>query len=348
MKHNGGTVIEQRDGDTRRECLEAGTVASYLDGRLSASERESAERHLAGCAECRELLTAAFETKSALDAEGIEAEELAESAEDEVDARRRGTSSDPIRLVDARPGHVRPGEAHEPRKLGFSRRLQLAGGGLLALAATALFVIALDPAWLRALRGGAAGSPELRELVSAVGGNRLVEPRLSGGFAWGPPPIVLRSGNAEGSLPPEVRIAIARIEKAADADPTAAHLHALGAAQLLDGELDAAIATLRRAADARPEQARAWNDLAAAYLTRAGRRPVEGDVFNAIAAAERATTADASLAEAWFNLALARDAAGQTPQAQEAWRRAAALEPPSSGWHDEAVRRTQTASQPVR
>jgi tetratricopeptide (TPR) repeat protein len=335
---HGGTVIEQRDGDTRRECLEPAMVASYLDGRLSASERESVELHLADCADCRELLTEAFALSSALDAEGITADELTEGAEEDADERPRG-ASDPLRLaaVAASPAAVGSGT----RTLGFSRRLQVAGGGLLALAAAALFVIALDPAWLRDLRGGGASSAELRALVSAVGGNRLLEPRLSGGFAWGPPPAVLRSGNVDRSLPPDVLIAIAQIEKAADADRTPAHLHALGAAQLLGGDLDAAIVTLRRAADARPEQARVWNDLAAAYLTRASRRPVEGDLTNAIAAAERATATDASLAEAWFNLALARDAAGQTAQAQDAWRHAAALEPASSGWHDEAIRRMQ-------
>lgn len=364
-------VIEQRDGDTRRECLEPGTVASYLDGRLSASEREAVERHLAACADCRELLAEAFEVTSALDAEGITAEELFEGAADEVEERPHG-ASDPIRLVgqpaasasaqaETQAGTRSAGQAaghavgqaeawSEARAKAegeqrlarpkFPRRLQLAGGGLLALAAAALFVIAIDPVWLRDLRGG-GGSPELRALVSAVGGNRLVEPRLSGGFAWGPPPAVLRSGNASRSLPPDVLIAIATIEKEAAADPTPANLHALGAAQLLGGDLDAAIATLRRAADARPEQARVWNDLAAAYLTRAGRHPVEGDAANGIAAAERAIAADASLAEAWFNLALARDAAGQAAAAQEAWRHAASLEPASSGWRAEATRRAQ-------
>jgi tetratricopeptide (TPR) repeat protein len=325
-------VIEQRDGDTRRDCLGAETVASYVDGTLPASERESVELHLAGCADCRELLTEAFAATAALDAEGIAAEEFPAATAEEAESPPR-RPSDPVRLVDGAG----------PRQAGFSRRLQLAGGALLALAAAALFVIALDPSWLRDLRRGGGASPELRELVAAVGGNRLVEPRLSGGFAWGPPPPVLRSGNAERPLTPDVQIAIARVEKAAGADPAPANLHALGAAQLLGGDVDAAIASLRRAADARPEQARIWNDLAAAYLTRAGRRPVEGDVANAIVAAERATDVEATLAEAWFNLALARDAAGQTAQAQEAWRRAAALEPATSGWHDEAIRRMQPA-----
>jgi tetratricopeptide (TPR) repeat protein len=227
------------------------------------------------------------------------------------------------------------------------RRWQVVGGAMLAAAAALLFAIALDPAWVRDLRGAGAGgaaTPELRELVAAVGVNRATEPRLSGGFAWGPPPSVMRSGNAGRSLPPDVRIAIARIEKAAAEDPAPANLHALGAAYLVAGDLDAAVDTLRKAADVRPGEARIFSDLAAAYLTRASRRPADGDVASAIAAAERAVTLDAALPEAWFNLALARANAGENARAQEAWNRAAALEPPSSGWHDEAVRRV--ASQP--
>ena len=115
-------------------------------------------------------------------------------------------------------------------------------------------------------------------------------------------------------------------------------MHALGIAQIFEGTLDAAIASLERAsAQAGQSSARILTDLSAAYLARWHERGDDNDAKKAANLGLRAVTADASIPEAWFNLGLAREAVGDTTGAREAWTRYLEVDTdPKSIWREEA------------
>jgi tetratricopeptide (TPR) repeat protein len=204
------------------------------------------------------------------------------------------------------------------------------------LAAAAALVIAVN---LGVMPGLGAPQLELEQaLVAAVGTERRIEPRLTGGFAYAPMPGAVRSA-ATPSLPlppsPDVRIAAARIEKRTSGRATAAAEHARGVAAVTLGETDRAVGALQRAIDQEPENARALSDLAAAYLVRAERDRDAGDLAKALAAANRALNVDRSLAEAWFNRALALERLSMHEEARESWKGYLTIDD-QSGWADEA------------
>jgi len=41
------------------DCLDNNTIAAYIDGTLQGEERQRAERHMAECDYCRELMASA-------------------------------------------------------------------------------------------------------------------------------------------------------------------------------------------------------------------------------------------------------------------------------------------------
>src|SRR5262245_32424727 len=135
----------------------------------------------------------------------------------------------------------------------------------IAMAATA-GVVAL---WLS--RATTPADP-LEELVASVGSSLPFEPRLSGGFSPAEPVRRRSAEPATTSLPPDARIAIARLEKAAAADASPTTLAAAGVGYLVSGDVDRAITTLEEAASV-GKGATAWSDLSAAYLVKAHRVP---------------------------------------------------------------------------
>src|SRR5262245_41713768 len=108
--------------------------------------------------------------------------------------------------------------------------------------------------------------PELAGLVAAVGVDRPFEPRLTGQFAYGPIPAVSRSSGGVLDLSPDVRIAVAQLEKKAARSRSDSDWAALGVAYLVSGELDKGLEFLE-AAVASPVPNPDWlSDLSAAYL----------------------------------------------------------------------------------
>ena len=106
--------------------------------------------------------------------------------------------------------------------------------------------------------------PELAELVKAVGTYRPLETRLTGGFAYGSIQTPTRSGSGAQPLSPDVRIALARIEKRASVSNSDSDWAALGTSYLLSGELDKGSGFLE-AAVAAPAPSPLWlSDLSAA------------------------------------------------------------------------------------
>ena len=203
---------------------------------------------------------------------------------------------------------------------------------LTGLAVAATVVLAVSGV----LPLGRSSAPELTALVAAVGTDRTIEPRLTGGFAHGPLRGALRSGETSGmNLSPDLRIAAAEIEKTTIGQQTAAAQHARGIAALLVGDIDRAVTTLEEAAAQSPSDARTLNDLAVAYLVR-GQRPAQSeDLSKALASVNRALNADRTLQEAWFNRAYALERLSMSKEARDAWQAYLTIDD-RSGWADEA------------
>jgi hypothetical protein len=188
-----------------------------------------------------------------------------------------------------------------------------------AVAAAVGLVIVLAPLFRGARRP--AGQDAISRLVAATPRSaRVVEPRLSGGFPWGPYRGARRADTNEKS--PE-QLAVSGAAGAVlrdighDRDPQS--LHAAGVAYLLSGDADTAVKLLADASRRAPGNARVWSDLSAALYASA-----DGDdarVFRSAAdAADQAIRLNPRLEEAYFNRALALEHAGTRPQVDAAWR----------------------------
>jgi hypothetical protein len=142
-------------------CPDPERLAEYVDGTLGAGERAAVEEHLAGCADCREILaeTSAF----------VRQEAAAASA----------------------PG---------ARVLPFRRRWPVVAGAVAAAAAAVALVVRVDPSLMSRL-GIGSGDPAFSELVAAAGGGRPVDGRLTGGFQYGPlEPVTRGAGETTRSV----------------------------------------------------------------------------------------------------------------------------------------------------
>jgi tetratricopeptide (TPR) repeat protein len=292
-------------------CPDAEQLAEYLDGTLDAPARDAIESHLVDCARCR---TALAETAAFL------SEETAVSPS--------------------------PAPNEDPRVVSFPRSWWRAGAALALAAAAAVVIVArVAPQWLpRAHPSGTADSaqlgpapfgpginqPDLRGLIAAVAKEptRPVEGRLTGGFPYGPPPVI-RRGSAARDVSLDVRIAAADLEKALAGDPravtavppeqSAANAAALGVAYLITGEYEQAVRALEEAVLAESSNARFQSDLSAAYLARAEWLNKPDDWSRALTAADRAISLAPTMPEPYFNRALALDRLQRPSEARGAW-----------------------------
>jgi tetratricopeptide (TPR) repeat protein len=209
--------------------------------------------------------------------------------------------------------------AASPAVLPFRRRT-LVLGLVAGLAAAAAIVLAVG------VTRGPSVSASLDGLVAAVNQEptRALEGRLAG-FRHAPTAGVTRgSGTAEAT--PDLRIAAATVEKAAEGKNDAASLAATGLAHAVVGELDAAIADLERAVAGDAGHAQHHSDLSAVYLARGRRDSRAADYEAALASADRALAIDTSSPNACFNRALALDALTRRDEARSAWERCLTLE----------------------
>ncbi|HVR39583.1 MAG TPA: tetratricopeptide repeat protein [Thermoanaerobaculia bacterium] len=168
---------------------------------------------------------------------------------------------------------------------------------------------------------------------------RVVEPRLTGGFAYAPyrgPMRANETATNEGRL----RLGGAAgeaIERAKRDSSSEAQRAAAIALVLIDRPAEA-IDRLQRQAKRSPNDVRVWSDLAAACYVAAVdlRRP--SLLPEALAAADRALRIDPQSHEALFNRALILDRLGRWRDARAAWERYLAVDA-SSPWANEARRR---------
>src|SRR5262245_35665759 len=115
--------------------------------------------------------------------------------------------------------------------------------GIIELAIGAAIVGAVGYHYLhtapaRLLDSATDDRPELRELVRSLGAYPPLEPRLTGGFAYGAISASLSQSLAAPQLNADTRIALATIEKKAAASGSESDWAALGTAYLVAGDLD--------------------------------------------------------------------------------------------------------------
>ncbi len=232
-----------------------------------------------------------------------------------------------------RAANFRHDETRQPVPIASHRRFRVRAP--LAAVAAAIVIVAGLGVMMVILRARAERDG-IRLLIAAAPANwRTVEPRLAD-FPWAelrrlragdrvaPDPEALQLGGAAGSV----------IRKSQN-DASASAAHAAGVAELLIRQPNEAIERLRAATARQSNDARTWNDLAAAYYSGAtdDRRP--SDLPEALAAADRALALQPSFAEALFNRALIFERMGLRDQALAAWRAYLAVDP-SSPWAAEA------------
>jgi tetratricopeptide (TPR) repeat protein len=282
-------------------CPDAETLAAYLDGRLDRGERERVTAHAADCDACCFVVMEVAQVPSTV-APTIEPAP--------VSAGRGWWASKPVVWSSSIAG---------------------------ALATAAMVWFAVGGGWL----ASSSDSATLQALVAAVGNERTVEARLTGGFAYGPLRGAVRSGELSAvPVSPDVRIAAARIEKETLGRRTPEALRLLGLAHLVTGDVARAVPVLEEAVNRPSPDPKALSDLAAAYLVRAARGNQPQDLAKALAAADRAVKADSSLIEAWFNRAYALDRLSLGAEARDAWEEYLRLDE-QSAWADEARQHLQ-------
>lgn len=222
--------------------------------------------------------------------------------------------------------------AAQPQKSRSAWWLAVAAVVLIALVAVPLLRRRADP---------------LERLVAlAPRSARVVEPRLSGGFAWAPYRGPMRSGDAAADARRLKLGGVAgdAIEAAADDESNDAQ-HAAGIAMVLIDRPAEGMERLRVVAERSPQDARAWNDLAAARTAAAVQLERPSLLPEALAAADRAVRIDPRSAEALFNRALILEHLGVTGEARAAWERYLAVDA-TSPWAVEA--RQRLARLPVK
>lgn len=203
------------------------------------------------------------------------------------------------------------------------------------LAAAAVLLLLPGVWWWQS---GRTRSPITSLAAVAPTSARVIEPRLSGGFAYAPYAGVMR-GNGSDAAAEAQRLKLAgaagsAIERA-ESDSSEDAQHAAGLAFVLIEKPDDGIARLRAVVTKAPQKAAAWSDLAGAQYAAALLRETPSLLSEALASADRALAIDAKHPEALFNRALVLERLGLIDQARAAWGRYLAVDP-SSPWANEA------------
>ena len=312
--------------------LDPETLAAYIDGLLPPEERARVDAEIAADPETYEWLVTSIGA---------------------VDDPAVATAKEPMRDVGSSPKPnpaASPDSAHADgsgggrKVLPFYRRRGVQGlfSTLLATAAALVMVVRTQPVWWQDLLGRSV-DPRFTKLVEAVGEERHIEARLTGGFKYGPLRQVQRGPGDLSSQNLQLLAAAGAAQEAAEQNPSAATLHVWGVAQVLIADYDGAVRALEAATQADPELAEAYSDLAAVLTARASIRGVNSDWPRAISAAEMAIRLDPRSTVPLFNKALALEGLSLDSEARIAWNDFLEREQDES-WRGEALRHLRDLS----
>ena len=305
-------------------CPEPQMLSAYLDGKLDPTERGRIEDHISRCEDCyfvvRETALVWADAKASGGAEAVQATPGEDAAA-------------PASPVVATPAADRG----RPKASSLIRYL-------MPLAATVVVAAGALALWRQATRPDSY-EDTVRPLVDAVGERRFFEPRLTGGFRYGPAVSVNRSsGSAPASETWDVRAAAGElIDRSA---PSVAGRASRAAAALFTGSADEAVVTYSQLVQEEPQSAEWASNLAAALIVRASsgadtEGPAEGapgangqrDKEEALRLAQLALRLDPALSEARFNLGLALKLMGRVGEARQVFSE---LEARSDPWREAA------------
>lgn len=317
-------MVEQQD-QVAVTCVTLEVLAAFVDGTLDSHRRLDVQAHLASCESCYELVVEMLREEVSESHAAGEPVRLRIVSED--DNRAVLAVSDPANLVESPDSDTEGSGTRRDYFAAFSASLPskrshrleivaaaLAAGLLLAVTIGFWFQSRQHQQWF------AADGTAVAALVQAVGPERLVPGRPTGGFQYGPLRSPTRSARGLPATNLSLRSsAIAALERA-QSDPSSPNLHAAGLGQLLLWQYDDAIRLLQAAVTDDGTHAGYQSDLSAAYLARASVRDGRQDWLNALAHAERALSLNHSLIEAHYNRAFALDALGRAEAADAAWR----------------------------
>lgn len=208
--------------------------------------------------------------------------------------------------------------------------------GVLAAAAVVSLIVWTAPDLLERIRGNR--DPVLEQLVAAVGQERYVDARTTGGFAYAPVKTVTRSPGDLATQNLSLLAAAGELQRRAQSTPNGNNLHAWGIAQITLGAFDEAVETLTTTLSMRPGDAAVLADLSAAQLARAASQSRADDWPAALANAERALQRDPQLKEALYNRAVALEGLALNQEAIAAWNDYLAVEN-EVAWRNEAQQR---------
>jgi len=279
-------------------CPTDETLAAFADGTLDAGTRATVLAHIETCPDCMAAV-------------------LSATAHLEEEASRTDGTYGTYGTDATHPPH----ESHRSHRSHQSYWWAAAAAVLIALLAV--------PLLLR------EDEPVARLVALAPRSARMVEPRLTGGFAWAEYAGAERAGTA-GVDAEQMKLAGAAGElvERAGRDRGAEAQHAAGVAMVLVQKPADAIPRLEAAAE-QSGQARNWSDLAAARYAAASQLGRASLYPLALAAADRALRIDPRLPEALFNRALILERIGLMDEARRAWERYLEHDP-SSAWANEA------------
>lgn len=263
-------------------------------------------------------------------------ETLALFASGEIDASTRNdvlahieTCSDCMAAVLSANAHL-----EEERRVGRDwsgrRALSESRWWMAAVAAAVLIAFIAFPLLRR------HDDPIARLIALAPSSARIVEPRLSGGFAWAPYRGPMRSADSTADadrlkLGGAAGDAIERAQR----DGSEPAQHAAGIALVLVDQPAQAVDRLRIVAEQSPNDVHVWSDLAAARYAAAVELQRPSLLPEGLAAADRALRIDPKSAEALFNRALILEHLGLTGEARKGWLRYLEVDSNSS-WATEA------------
>ena len=300
--------------------LDPEMLAAYIDKRLPPDERAVVEAKLATDPDSYELLVELIHANEALKGE--------QPQEDEAPAT--GDRPEP-------QAAVVPLVPKAPRTRGWA-----IAGGVLAVAAALVLVVRLQPDLLQRLRGGDAVDPLMAKLVDAVGEERYIEARLTGGFKYGPLRSVTRGPGDLSQQNLALLAAAGELQRRASEGSTPEASAALAVALIQLGDLAAGIEKLETAKTT-PQDSDALSNLAAAYLARSEVERRAADLALALDTVEKALAISPNLPEALFNRALILEKLGLTRVAVEAWRAFIRVDN-GSAWSYEAGERLEVLS----
>lgn len=301
-------IIQRLTGSKRSDeanrCPREAGILAYSEDKVSASERNRIESHLAKCDDCRELLAATTHETETRTAESMSEKEIKQQAARvlayiELDESRRGRSAG---QPTTRRARSRAG-LHLP-----SPRLASAALVLSAVAAGAVMLITSDR---RSDPGGdAAGMATLRQ---AMKDERRNQPLISGGLPYAPY-SPKRGGGDSDDL--NYERALDKVKFADNETAPVEARHTRARILLAEGGRDnvrKALVILDQLEAAGGQSAELLNDLGVAWLQL-------GDDYNrATAYFTRALQKSPGASEYLFNKALAEQKAGRVDEARQDW-----------------------------